>query len=62
MNITELYDQIAAFAAELAEEHEAHLAGNKSAGRRARKAAGELKKLVTPYKKASVEKDKNANS
>ncbi len=28
---------------------------NKAAARRARKAAGELKKLVTPYKKASVE-------
>ena len=32
--------------------------GNKSAGARARKALGEIKKLVTPYKKTSVEESK----
>ena len=32
---------------------------NKAAARRARKAAGDLKKLITPYKKASVSEDKN---
>lgn len=32
--------------------------GNKAAGTRARKAIGELKKLVTEYRKASVEDSK----
>lgn len=31
---------------------------NKSAGVRARKAAGEIKKLITPYRKASVDRSK----
>jgi hypothetical protein len=31
---------------------------NKAAARRARKALGDLKKLVTSYRKASVEEDK----
>ena len=32
--------------------------GNKSAGSRARKAVGEVKKLVTDYRKASVSESK----
>ena len=32
--------------------------GNKAAGTRARKAAGEIKKLVTDYRKASVAESK----
>ena len=32
--------------------------GNKAAGGRARKAIGEIKKLVTEYRKASVEESK----
>ena len=32
--------------------------GNKAAGTRARKAIGEIKKLVTDYRKASVEENK----
>tara|TARA_Y100001963_G_scaffold146296_1_gene221045 strand:- start:764 stop:946 length:183 start_codon:yes stop_codon:yes gene_type:complete len=32
--------------------------GNKAAGARARKALGEIKKLVTEYRKASVEESK----
>jgi len=32
--------------------------GNKAAGRRARKALGSVKKLVTEYRKHSVEADK----
>ena len=32
--------------------------GNKAAGGRARKAIGEIKKLVTEYRKASVEENK----
>ena len=34
-------------------------AGNKAAGRRARKAIGEVKKLITEYKRASVAHDKS---
>ena len=33
--------------------------GNKSAGTRARKAVGEVKKLVTDYRKASVSESKS---
>ena len=33
--------------------------GNKSAGTRARKSIGEIKKLVTEYRKASVEERKS---
>jgi len=33
--------------------------GNKSAGTRARKNIGEIKKLVTEYRKASVEESKS---
>lgn len=32
-----------------------HLKGNKASGARARKALGEIKKLVTEYRKLSVE-------
>ena len=32
--------------------------GNKAAGGRARKAIGEIKKMITEYRKASVAKDK----
>jgi len=32
---------------------------NKAAARRARKAAGDLKKLITPYKKASIAEGTN---
>ncbi|MGY9060286.1 MAG: histone H1 [Candidatus Puniceispirillales bacterium] len=35
-------------------EHAKNMAGNKAAGSRARKAIGEVKKLVTDYRKASV--------
>ena len=35
-------------------EHEKNMNGNKDAGSRARKAIGEIKKLVTDYRKASV--------
>lgn len=53
------YKQITELFEEFTVEHEAHVAGNKAAGRRARKAIGEVKKLVTEYKKASVAKDKS---
>jgi len=41
------------------ENHEKYAAsGNKAAGTRARKSVGELKKLVTEYRKASVSESK----
>lgn len=43
----------------LQENHEAFATkGNKAAGTRARKHANNLKKLLTPYKKASVNESK----
>ena len=40
--------------AEFEDNHEKNMNGNKAAGGRARKAVGEIKKLVTEYRKASV--------
>ena len=40
--------------AEFEDNHEKNMNGNKAAGSRARKAIGEIKKLVTDYRKASV--------
>jgi len=43
----------------LEENHNAFSqSGNKAAGTRARKAAGEFKKIVTDYRKASVSESK----
>jgi hypothetical protein len=58
MEAQNIYQQISDLTITLAEEHESHQAGNKAAGRRARKAAGEIKKLITPYKQSSIAKDK----
>ena len=55
-----LYTQIAELFETFEKEHQSNATGNKAAGRRARKAIGEIKKLVTPYKKESVNKDKEA--
>ena len=49
-----LYDQIQSHYATFDEEHAKNTAGNKAAGSRARKALGEIKKLVTTYRQASV--------
>ena len=57
--LQELYEKLIQLHTEFCTEHEAHVAGNKAAGRRARKAAGDIKKLITPYKKESVAKDKS---
>ena len=38
--------------------HEKNAGGNKAAGTRARKAATELKKLLTEYRKASIDASK----
>jgi len=50
----QLFDQIKAHYETFESEHEKNMDGNKSAGSRARKAVGEIKKLVTDYRKASV--------
>tara|TARA_S200000501_G_scaffold151616_1_gene142941 strand:- start:236 stop:481 length:246 start_codon:yes stop_codon:yes gene_type:complete len=49
-----LYDQIKNQFDTFESEHEKNMNGNKAAGSRARKAIGEVKKLVTDYRKASV--------
>ena len=51
---TSLFDQIQSLYATFEEEHNKNMKGNKAAGSRARKALGEIKKLVTDYRKASV--------
>jgi hypothetical protein len=54
-----IYNQLKELWDAFEENHQAHsVKGNKSAGGRARKAIGEIKKLVTEYRKASVSKDK----
>ena len=51
---TKLFDEIKGYYETFETEHEKNVGGNKAAGGRARKAIGELKKLVTEYRKASV--------
>ena len=51
---TSLFDQIQSLYATFEEEHNKNMNGNKAAGSSARKALGEIKKLVTDYRKASV--------
>ena len=51
---TSLFEQIQSLYATFEEENAKNAGGNKAAGSRARKALGEIKKLVTPYRKASV--------
>ena len=50
----QLFDQIKAHYETFEAEHEKNMNGNTAAGSRARKAVGEIKKLVTDYRKASV--------
>tara|TARA_Y100001938_G_C7885834_1_gene327322 strand:+ start:215 stop:397 length:183 start_codon:yes stop_codon:yes gene_type:complete len=55
----ELYGQLNDLWEQFQENHRAHSEkGNKAAGGRARKAIGEIKKLVTEYRKASVSESK----
>ena len=55
----ELYNQLNDLWESFQENHRAHSEkGNKAAGGRARKAIGEIKKLVTDYRKASVSESK----
>jgi len=58
-NTKELYDTMNNLWEDFQENHITFTEkGNKSAGTRARKAVGELKKLVTDYRKASVTESK----
>ena len=54
---SKLYDQLKVHFDTFEAEHEKNMGGNKAAGSRARKAIGELKKLVTDYRKSSVAGD-----
>ena len=56
MNKDELFEQIAEQFAILESENEGT---TKASQARARKAAGEIKKLITPYKKANMEATKS---
>ena len=58
MSIRETYDQVNTLIETLAENHQKNMDGNKAAGGRARKAASELKKILTVYRKESVEESK----
>lgn len=51
----ELFEQIEELFETLKEEN---AGSTKASQQRARKAAGEIKKLITPYKKASVEENR----
>ena len=55
----ELYNQLNELWEQFQENHRSHSEkGNKAAGGRARKSIGEVKKLVTEYRKASVSESK----
>jgi len=55
----EIYNQLSELWEDFQDNHNIHSEkGNKAAGGRARKAIGELKKLVTEYRKASVSESK----
>ena len=56
----ELYEQIEAAFEDFQENHKKFVnKGTKAAGGRARKAIGEIKKLVTAYRQASVSEAKS---
>ena len=58
-NTNELYETLNTLWEEFQENHRTFTEkGNKAAGGRARKAVGEVKKLVTDYRKASVTESK----
>lgn len=57
----ELYEQIKALYDAFEENHNQNAeTGTKASGTRARKAIGEIKKLATAYRKASVEESKKS--
>ena len=59
MSTDKLYNDIKNLFSEFEDNHSIFTEkGNKAAGGRARKAIGEIKKLVTSYRKASVSESK----
>ncbi len=59
-NSNELYEQIESAFEDFQENHKKFVGkGNKAAGGRARKSIGEIKKLVTAYRQASVAESKS---
>ena len=54
MAVQESYNQIQTVLEEFQSNHEKNASGNKAAGTRAHKAATELKKLLTDYRKVSI--------
>ena len=52
------YDKIVDLLEDFHSNHEKNSDGNKAAGLRARKSATELKKLLTEYRKESIEENK----
>ena len=60
MTTNELYETMNNLWNDFQDNHNTFIEkGNKSAGTRARKAVGEIKKLVTEYRKASVAESKS---
>ena len=59
MTSNEIYETMTTLWTEFSDNHNKFIdKGNRAAGTRARKAIGEIKKLVTDYRKASVEENK----
>ena len=59
-NVNEIYSSIKELFTEFDENHSKfNEKGNKAAGARARKSLGEIKKLVTSYRQASVSESKS---
>lgn len=57
-NCNEIYEEMCELWVEFVTNHTKAAEGNKSAGARARKAIGEIKKKVTDYRKESVAESK----
>lgn len=58
MATKDVFNQISDLVESFKNEHEKNEEGNKAAGLRARKAATQLKKLLTDYRKESIEDTK----
>ena len=58
MATKDVFNQISDLVESFKNEHEKNEDGNKAAGLRARKAATQLKKLLTDYRKESIENTK----
>ena len=59
IKLDELYGELNTLWGAFQENHDQHSRkGNKAAGRRARSAIGEVKKLVTEYRRNSVSQDR----